>query len=193
MNLESDLYLESFLKEYKKNHSYKQAYDFKTKMFGSLRAQRSALVPLFKLLDKIVEVKQKVDDTLDMSKAVVAPVCQPNVDPNPGWGEDDVPAIFRPLLISPEVTLEQEEEDLDLSEIDNLPPEVLDQIQMKPGKELPSIEVMLKRLSGLGMVCSATCTCLLLTLPIVLVTLFGYSCVCMQSLTLISGDWSNRS
>ena len=94
-------------------------------MFGSLRAQRSALVPLFKLLDKIVEVKQKVDDTLDMSKAVVAPVGHPDAAPNPGWGEDDVPAIFRPLLISPEVTLEQEEEDLDLS------PEVMDQIQMK--------------------------------------------------------------
>ena len=51
--------------------------------------------------------------------------------PNPGRGEDDVPSIFRPLLISPEVMLEQEEEDLDLSDIDNLPPEVSDQIQMK--------------------------------------------------------------
>ena len=100
-------------------------------MFGSLRAQRSALVPLFKLLDTIVEVKQKVDDTLDMSKAVVAPVGHPDAAPNPGWGEDDVPAIFRPLLLSPEVTLELEEEELDLSDIDNLPPEVMEHIQMK--------------------------------------------------------------
>ena len=100
-------------------------------MFGSLRAQRTALVPLFKLLDRLVEVKQKVDDTLDMSKAVVAPVGHPDVAPNPGWGEDNVPAIFRPLLISPEVTLVQEDEELDLSDIDNLPPEVSDQIQMK--------------------------------------------------------------
>ena len=53
-------------------------------MFGSLRAQRSALVPLFKLLDTIVEVKQKVDDTLDMSKAVIAPVGHPDAAPNPG-------------------------------------------------------------------------------------------------------------
>ena len=68
MNLESDLYLEPFLKEHEKNPSYKQAYNFKTKMFGSLRAQRSALVPLFKMIDKTVEVKQKVDDTLDMSR-----------------------------------------------------------------------------------------------------------------------------
>ena len=79
MNLESNLYLEPFLKEHKKNPSYKQAYDFKTKMFGSLKAQRTSLVPLFKLLDRLVEVKQQVDDTLDMSKAVVAPV-----GPNPG-------------------------------------------------------------------------------------------------------------
>ena len=76
MNLESDLYLEPFLKEHEKNPSYKQAYDFKTKMFGSLKAQRTALVPLFKLLDRLVEVKQQVDDTLDMSKTVVALVCQ---------------------------------------------------------------------------------------------------------------------
>merc|ERR1711867_384351 len=137
MSLESDLYLEPFLKEHKKNPSYKQAYDFKTKMFGSLRDQRSALFPLFKLLDKIVEVKQKVDDTPDMSKAVIAPVSHPDAAPYPGWGEDDVPAIFRPLLISPEVTLELEEEELDLSDIDNLPPEVVEHIQMKARGKLP--------------------------------------------------------
>merc|ERR1711895_10470 len=60
MSFESDLYLEPFLKEHEKNPSYKQAYDLKIKMFSSLMAQRSALVPLFKLLDSIVEVKQKV-------------------------------------------------------------------------------------------------------------------------------------
>ena len=60
-----------------------------------------------------------MDDTLDMSKAVVAPEGHPEVSPNPGWGEDDVPAIFRPLLSSPEVPLEKEEDDeLDLSDIE---------------------------------------------------------------------------
>ena len=72
-----------------------------------------------------------MDDTLDMSKAVIAPVGHPEVGPNPGWGEENVPAMFRPLLFSPEVTLVQEDEELDLSDIDNLPPEVIDQIQMK--------------------------------------------------------------
>ena len=83
-------------------------------MFGSLKAQRTTLVPLFKLLDRIVEVKQKVDDTLDMSKAVVAPVGHPDVGPNPGWGEKNVPSMFRPLLTSPEVTLVQEDKEIDL-------------------------------------------------------------------------------
>ena len=40
-------------------------------MFGSLKAPRTALVPLFKLLDRLVEVKQKLDDTPDMSKALL--------------------------------------------------------------------------------------------------------------------------
>ena len=34
MDLESDLYQEPFLKAYKKIPSYKQAFDFKTKIFG---------------------------------------------------------------------------------------------------------------------------------------------------------------
>ena len=107
IDLESDLYQEPFLKDYEKNHSYKQAFDFKTRMFGSLKSQRTSLVPLFKLLDKVAQVKQTVDDTVDMIKAVVAPERHKEFGPNPGWGEDDVPAIFRPLLAPPEVLLEK--------------------------------------------------------------------------------------
>ncbi len=73
-------------------------------MFGSLKSQRTSLVQLFRLLDSAAQVKQKVDDTLDMSKAVVTLEGHHEVGPNPGWGEEDVPAIFRPLLASPEVT-----------------------------------------------------------------------------------------
>ena len=76
-------------------------------MVGSLKAQRNALVLLFKLLDRLVEVKQKVDDTLDMSEAVVAPVSHSDVGPNPGWEEENVLAMFRSLLSSPEVMLEK--------------------------------------------------------------------------------------
>ena len=56
--LESDLYMEPFLKEHERNPFFKQAFDFKTKMFGSLKSQRTSLVPLFKLFDRLVEVKQ---------------------------------------------------------------------------------------------------------------------------------------
>ena len=72
-----------------------------------------------------------MDDTLDMSKAVVAPVGHPEVGPNPGWGEENVLAMFRPLLSSPEVVLEQEEDELDLSGIEGLSQEVIEHIQQK--------------------------------------------------------------
>ena len=49
-----------------------------------------------------------MDDTLDMNKAVVAPVGYLGVAHNPGWGEKNVPAMFRPLLFSPEVMFVQE-------------------------------------------------------------------------------------
>merc|ERR1711873_323588 len=39
--------------------------------------------------------------------------------------------MFMPLLIYPKVSLEQEEEELDLSDIENLPPEVITHIQAK--------------------------------------------------------------
>ena len=66
-----------------------------------------------------------MDYNLYMSKAVIAPVGHAEVAPNPGWGEDDVPALFMPLLIPPEVSLEQEDKDLDLSEINGLALEVI--------------------------------------------------------------------
>merc|ERR1711867_413109 len=67
-----------------------------------------------------------------MSGAALAPEGQPEAGPNPGWGEDDVLAIFRPLLSSPEVPLEQEEDDeLDLSDIEGLDQQVIEHIQQK--------------------------------------------------------------
>ena len=57
MELESDLNQEAFLKDFEKNPSYKQAFDFKTKMFASLKSQRTSLVPLFRLTDQVSQVK----------------------------------------------------------------------------------------------------------------------------------------
>ena len=49
----------------------------------------------------------------------------------PSRRQDDVTALFMPLLIYPKVSLEQEDEELDLSEIDGLTPEVIAIIQGK--------------------------------------------------------------
>ena len=73
-----------------------------------------------------------MDETLDISGAVVVPEGHPEAGVNPGWGEDDVPAIFRPLLSSPKVSLEQEADDeLDLSDIEGLDQQVVAWIQQK--------------------------------------------------------------
>ena len=101
-------------------------------MFGSLKSQRTSLFPLFGLLDRVAQVKQSVDDTLDMSGAVVTPEGHPDVGPDPGWGEDYVQAIFRPLLSSPDAPLEQEEDvELDPSGIEALDQQVIEHIQQK--------------------------------------------------------------
>ena len=68
--LESDLVQESFLKDFEKVPGYKASFEFKNKMFASMRSQRT-LVPLFKLGDVVTRVKMQVDDTLDSSGAVV--------------------------------------------------------------------------------------------------------------------------
>ena len=72
--LESDLVQENFLKDFEKNPSYKASFEFKTKMFALIRSQRTSLVPLFiKLTHFVAKVKQQVDETLDISGAVVVP------------------------------------------------------------------------------------------------------------------------
>ena len=71
-----------------------------------------------------------MDETQDISGAVVLPEGNPEAG-NPGWGEEDVPAIFRPLLSSPRVPLVQEEDELDLSDIVILDPQIAKHIQQK--------------------------------------------------------------
>ena len=63
--LESDLVQESFLKDFEKVPGYKASFEFKNKMFASMRSQRTSLVPLFKLRDTVTRVKMQVDDILD--------------------------------------------------------------------------------------------------------------------------------
>ena len=69
---ECDLVQESFLKDYEKVPGYKTSFEYKNKMFASIRAQRTSLVPLFKLRDELTQVKRDMDDTLDGCGAGVA-------------------------------------------------------------------------------------------------------------------------
>ena len=55
-DLESDLTQESFLKDFEKSPSYKASFEFKTKMFASMKSQRTSLVPLFRLTDSVTQV-----------------------------------------------------------------------------------------------------------------------------------------
>ena len=84
MELESDLTQEAFLKDFEKNPSYKQAFKSKTKMFTSMKYQRTSFVPLFRLLVQVTQVKQCVDETMDICGAVVIPEVHPEAGVNPG-------------------------------------------------------------------------------------------------------------
>ena len=53
--LDKDLIQEPFLKDFKKVPAYRASFEYKNKMFASLRAQRTALVPLFKSGDEIAK------------------------------------------------------------------------------------------------------------------------------------------
>ena len=100
MQLENNLTQKAFLKDFEKNSSFKQAFKFKTKMFVSMKSQRTSLVPLYRLSDQVAQVKQHVDETLDICRAVVFLEGNPEAG-HTGWGGEDVPAIFRPLLSFP--------------------------------------------------------------------------------------------
>ena len=67
---------------------------------------------------------------MDICGAVVIPEGNPEAGFS-GWGEENVPAIFRPLLTSPQVPLVQEQDKLDLSDIDGLDPQIAELIQEK--------------------------------------------------------------
>ena len=98
--LESDLVQENFLNNFEKVPGYKANFEFKNKMFASMRSQKTSLVPLFKLGDTVTRVKLQVDDTLDVSGAVVVPDNSPEAGYS-GWGQEAVFAVFKPLQSPP--------------------------------------------------------------------------------------------
>ena len=85
----SDLVIENFLKDYEKVPGYKASFEFKTKMFTSIRSQRMSLVPLFKLVEMVTKVKLEVDDTLDISRAAFIPEDDAEASYS-GWEVEDL-------------------------------------------------------------------------------------------------------
>ena len=69
-------------------------------------------------------------ETLDISGAAIIPEGNPEAGYT-GLGEEDVPAIFKPLLTLPQVPLRQEEDELDLTDIEGLDPQIAERIQEK--------------------------------------------------------------
>ena len=61
----------------------------------------------------VTKVKLQVDDALDISGAAVVPDGDPEAG-YPSWGEEDVLAVFKPLLIPPQVTINSEVDELDI-------------------------------------------------------------------------------
>ena len=65
---------------------------------------------------------------MDIIGTVVVP------DDNPeagftGWGEEDVPTVFKPLVVPPQVTIKTEVDELDLNDLEGLNPETKRVIQ----------------------------------------------------------------
>ena len=111
--LESDLVQESFFKDFEKVPGYKASFEFKNKMFASMRSQRTCLVPLFKLGDLVTKIKMKVDGTFGGREAVV--FLDSDLEAGySGWGEEAVPAVFKPLQIPPQVAIKAEVNELDI-------------------------------------------------------------------------------
>ena len=109
--------MESFLKDYEKTPGYRSAFEFKNKMFASMRSQRTALVPLFKLGDDITRIKRDVEDTMGSCGAVIAPRDNPDAG-HLGWGEETITAVYRPLQLPPQIDIDMKPDEIDLDDLD---------------------------------------------------------------------------
>ena len=109
--------MEDFLRDYEKAPGYKASFEFKNKMFASMRSQRTALIPLFKLGDEITWIKRDVEDTMDSSGAVVIPRDDPDAGFS-GWGGESVSAVYRPLQVPPQIDIESKPDDIFLDDLD---------------------------------------------------------------------------
>ena len=68
-------------------------------------------------METITRVKIQVDDTLDGSGAVVILDDNPEVF-HPSWGEEAVPAVFKPLQSLPQIDIKTKEDELKLDDLE---------------------------------------------------------------------------
>ena len=132
--MESDFIQENFLQDFEKVPGYKVSFEFKNKIFASMKSQRTSLVPLFKLGDVVTRVEMQVDDTLDSSGAVVVPDDCPEAGYS-GWGEEAVSAVFKPLQSPPQIDNPIEDDELQLDGLD-LDPDTVKIIQERAKSKL---------------------------------------------------------
>ena len=76
------------------------------------------MIPLFHLVDTLMQTTEEMRDTLDRCGAVVIPDNEPEAQYT-GWGQESVPALLKPLLSGPKVDLKMwTAEDLKLDDLD---------------------------------------------------------------------------
>ena len=101
-----------------------------------MRSQRTSLVPLFKLGDAVTRVKMQVDDTLDSCGAVVISDDCPKAGAGySSWGEEAVPALFKPLQSPPQIDVQIENDELQPDGLD-LDPDTVKIIQERAKAKL---------------------------------------------------------
>ena len=82
------------------------------------------MIRLLKLVDKVFKVKESVDDTLEIGGAVVVSDNDADIK-HSSWGEEDVPAWFKPLLVPPWVNLQFDSDEINLSDMPDHDPKVI--------------------------------------------------------------------
>ena len=81
-----------------------------------MRSQRTSLVPVFKLEDRVNRVKMQVDDTFDSSGPVVVLDDDPEAGYS-GWIEEAVPAVLKQLWSPPQIEIKIEDDELELNNL----------------------------------------------------------------------------
>ena len=94
--IESNLQQEKLLKECGDMPSYMSHFEFKTRMQASLTFQRTSLVAVFVLADKVTEIMEDIEDIQEACDAAVIYDNHINATIS-GWGGEAVPHFLRPL------------------------------------------------------------------------------------------------